>query len=289
MNGILVLDKPSGWTSHDVVAKCRNILSIKRIGHTGTLDPFATGVLVLLVGKATRLAQFFGKAEKEYVAKLRFGFETTTGDRTGGPKSSLCDPLIKKDVLVDVLKSFVGEIEQIPPMFSAKKIGGKKLYELARKGIEIERKPIKVNIHKLELMELSGCYATVQLVCSAGTYVRSLAEDIGKKLEVGAHLVELRRIRVGKFHVSQAYQIQDLERAVKEGSVKLVNMNEALSDFIEKPLNSTELSLVKQGNPIEEKQMKLKEGEFVRLSNGRELVAIGVFQRMRIQPRVVLV
>ena len=152
MNGILIIDKPATWTSHDVVGKLRKILKTKRIGHTGTLDPFATGVLVLLVGKATRLAQFLDKDVKEYEAIVRFGSETDTGDRTGELRITNYE---LRDVSVEeienVLPEFRGEIEQTPPMYSAKKIEGKKLYELARKGVEIERKPIKVMIYELRI------------------------------------------------------------------------------------------------------------------------------------------
>ena len=154
MDGVLIIDKPEGFTSHDVVARLRRILKTKRIGHTGTLDPFATGVLVMLVGKATRLAQFLDKDAKEYETVVRFGFETDTGDRTGELRITNYE---LRDVSVEeietVLKDFRGEIEQTPPMYSAKKIDGKKLYELARKGIEIERKPVKITIYEIETIE----------------------------------------------------------------------------------------------------------------------------------------
>ena len=155
-DGILIIDKPAGITSHDVVARCRRILKTKRIGHTGTLDPFATGVMVVLVGKATRLAQFLDKDAKEYEATVRFGFETTTGDLTGEIKGSSISNFkfqISKEEIENVLSEFRGEMLQTPPMFSAKKVDGKKLYELARKGIEIERKPVRINIYELELLE----------------------------------------------------------------------------------------------------------------------------------------
>ncbi|MFN3330008.1 MAG: tRNA pseudouridine(55) synthase TruB, partial [Pyrinomonadaceae bacterium] len=188
MNGVLVIDKPEDWTSHDVVAKCRKILKTHKIGHTGTLDPFATGVLLLLVGKATRLAQFLGKYEKEYVAEITFGFETDTGDKTGKIKENTRSDGFRLDAkkIQKVLSEFLGEIEQIPPMFSAKKIKGKKLYELARKQIEIERKPVKIKIYEIELLEIKEKSIAVRIVCSSGTYVRTLAEDIGRKLGIGA-------------------------------------------------------------------------------------------------------
>jgi tRNA pseudouridine55 synthase len=160
IDGILIIDKPVGLTSHDVVARLRRILKTKRIGHTGTLDPFATGVLVMLIGKATRLAQFFDRDAKEYEAVIRFGFETDTGDRTGRRKAKgerRKAEELKIEELENVLASFRGEIEQTPPMYSAKKVAGKKLYELARKGVEIERKPVKITIYEIEIIEPQKC------------------------------------------------------------------------------------------------------------------------------------
>ena len=157
MDGILIIDKPDGITSHDVVARVRRILKTKRVGHTGTLDPFATGVMVVLVGRATRLAQFLDKDEKEYEATVRFGFETDTGDRTGIPKSQVSGPKpLKVEDVETVLDDFRGEIEQMPPMYSAKKIDGKRLYESARKGLDVERKSVNVTIFQLDIIANSA-------------------------------------------------------------------------------------------------------------------------------------
>ncbi len=154
MDGILIIDKPENFTSHDVVARLRRILKTKRIGHTGTLDPFATGVLVMLIGRATRLAQFLDKDAKEYEAIVRFGYETDTGDRTGELRITNYELRnFSDEEFENVLASFRGEIEQTPPMYSAKKVDGKKLYELARKGVEIERQPVKIAIYELEMIE----------------------------------------------------------------------------------------------------------------------------------------
>ena len=186
-----MIDKPAEWTSHDVVGKLRKLLRIKRIGHTGTLDPFATGVLVMLVGQATRLAQFLDKDVKEYKATVKLGFETETGDLTGNPRQleSKNETAITKEAIERVLPEFVGEILQVPPMYSAKKVEGKKLYELARKGEEVERKPVKITIHELELTNCEALNSTnefeLRVVCSAGTYIRTLAEDIARN---SAHL-----------------------------------------------------------------------------------------------------
>ncbi|MGH9820260.1 MAG: tRNA pseudouridine(55) synthase TruB, partial [Pyrinomonadaceae bacterium] len=205
-----MIDKPAGITSHDVVARARRILKTKRVGHTGTLDPFATGVLVLMIGKATRLAQFLDKDEKEYEAVIQFGSETDTGDLTGvrngecRMSSQEIADLLARTNWSDVFAEFMGEIEQTPPMYSAKKIDGKKLYELARKGETVKRAPVNVTISKLELVDAAAIRdprssIRIRVGCSAGTYIRTLAEDIGRKLEIGAHLTELRRTRAGRF------------------------------------------------------------------------------------------
>lgn len=213
MDGVLVIDKPAGITSHDVVNRVRRILKTKRVGHTGTLDPFATGVLVLLVGKATRLAQFVDKAAKEYIAEIRFGFATDTGDLTGNPLGKEVEVNFPVEDLENALAKFRGEIEQLPPMYSAKKIEGKKLYELARKGKVVERKSFRANIDELELRnaDLEGeRKASIRVVCSAGTYIRTLAEDIGKELGVGAHLTALRRTAAGEFQTKAAIDLEEL-------------------------------------------------------------------------------
>ncbi|MEQ1644777.1 MAG: tRNA pseudouridine(55) synthase TruB, partial [Pyrinomonadaceae bacterium] len=196
MDGILIIDKPAGITSHDVVARVRRILKTKKVGHTGTLDPFATGVMVVVVGKATRLAQFLDKDEKEYEALVRFGFETDTGDKTGmrsgecGMQNAEVAELLVRTDWERVFAPFRGEIEQVPPMYSAKKIDGKKLYEHARKGETIERKAVKVNISKLGIVPDSelgtpDSILRISVACSAGTYIRTLAEDIGRAVGTG--------------------------------------------------------------------------------------------------------
>ncbi len=216
MHGILIIDKPEGITSHDVVARVRRILKTKRVGHTGTLDPFATGVMVILVGKATRLAQFLDKDEKEYEAVLRFGFETDTGDKTGTSKPH--DVMPETEIITrlnavawpELLGKFLGRSDQTPPMYSAKKIDGKRLYEHARKGETVERKPVPINISKLELIESRGIEIVIRAACSAGTYVRTLAEDIARAAGLRAHLAGLRRTRAGRFQIAEAVTLDRL-------------------------------------------------------------------------------
>jgi tRNA pseudouridine55 synthase len=302
IDGILIIDKPEGITSHDVVARCRRILKTKKIGHTGTLDPFATGVVVVLVGKATRLAQFLDKDAKEYEAVVRFGFETDTGDRTGTPKSGITNYKLQitNAEIETVLRGFRGEIMQMPPMYSAKKIEGKKLYELARKGIEIERKPVKINIYELELIDSetedrkpkSEEYRTIRVSCSAGTYIRVLAEDIGRKLETAAHLAELRRIRAGKFTIENALTLEELEKIAAENNLEkhLISMNEAISHLAEIKITAEEIAKIKNGMKLR-KELNQMDGDFLRLSDGANLLAIGFYNASEkfVQPKLVLV
>ena len=208
MNGIIVINKPSDWTSHDVVAKLRGILHERRTGHGGTLDPMATGVLPVFVGRATRAVEFIENADKEYIAGIKLGCTTDTQDTTGNILTT-CDYRISKEQLLSVLPEFTGEIAQIPPMYSAIKQNGKKLYELARKGIETERKPRNITIFELELMEFDGNEGKLRIVCSKGTYVRTLCHDIGEKLGCGAVMSSLVRTRVGEFRIENAVNLED--------------------------------------------------------------------------------
>lgn len=306
MDGILIIDKPAGITSHDVVARCRRILKTKRIGHTGTLDPFATGVVVILVEKATRLAQFLDKDAKEYEAVARFGFETDTGDLTGELRITNYE---LRDISVEeieaVLPSFQGEILQTPPMYSAKKVEGKKLYELARKGIEIERKAVKVNIYDLEVIKKleneesnndSGLKTQdfeLKVSCSAGTYIRTLAEDIGKKIGIGAHLAELRRTKAGKLSIENAVTLEKLEEIVRENKLGeiLVSMNEAVSHLTEIALSDDDIAKIKNGVKLTKELKNSKNGDFLRLTDGENLLAIGFYNEAekKVQPKMVLV
>jgi tRNA pseudouridine55 synthase len=305
VNGILVVDKPENFTSHDVVAKVRRILKTRGIGHTGTLDPFATGVLVILVGRATRLAQFLDKAEKEYLATVQFGFETDTGDKTGSPKpesqisnSKFQIPNSFSDDEIDkVLNQFRGDTWQTPPMYSAKKIAGKKLYELARKGVEIERQPVKINISTLEIVEVKNRKTenqmTVRVACSAGTYIRVLAENIGKALGTGAHLAELRRTRAGNFDLSNAVTLEDLEKLAIENEISqsLISPRRALAHLPETVLDDSAARKTLNGIKLFSPAADFLDGQFVRMCDAREnLIAVGVFDRSErtIQPRVVL-
>ncbi len=298
MDGILIIDKPEGLTSHDVVARVRRALGTKRVGHTGTLDPFATGVMVILVGKATRLAQFLDKDKKEYVADVQFGFETDTGDRTGlrisdcGFRIEEIDSKLKGLAWEDALTKFRGEIIQTPPMYSAKKIEGKKLYELARQGIEVERKPINVVIHELELLpsEVRDPQSAIRIrvVCSAGTYIRTLAEDIGREIGIGAHLTNLRRTAAGQFDISRSMSLEDLKSSTPE----LLPIDLAVSHLTDIRLNEDRVEKTKSGLSTRVDDDRFASGEHVRMTSGDgDLIAIGIYDEdeKAIRPKVVLI
>ena len=209
MDGIVIVDKPEGWTSQDVVSKLRGVFQTRRIGHGGTLDPMATGVLPVFVGRATRGVEFFEHAEKTYEAVLRLGIATDTEDITG-------TVLEKKEVniseaqFLSVLENFRGQIQQIPPMYSAIKINGQKLCDLARKGREVERQPRTITIHKLECLEFTGTTARLLVHCSKGTYIRTLCKDIGEALGCGGCMESLRRVTAGEYTIENAVPLQTL-------------------------------------------------------------------------------
>ena len=212
MNGIILVDKPQGWTSHDVVAKLRGIYQQRRIGHSGTLDPMATGVLAVFLGRGTRAVELCENDEKEYVAELLLGTVTNTQDITGEVLEQ--HPVeVSRQQLEAVLEQFLGPQQQIPPMYSAVKIGGKKLYELARKGQSVERKPRSIVIHELELCDFDGKTARIRVVCSKGTYIRTLCHDIGAALGTGGCLSSLRRTRAGGFSIEDCVTMEQIQQA----------------------------------------------------------------------------
>ena len=209
MNGIVIIDKPQDWTSQDVVSKLRGVLHTKRIGHGGTLDPMATGVLPVFVGRATRGVEFFEHAEKTYEAVLRLGITTDTEDITGTVLTEAA-VAVTREQMEEALVQFRGEILQIPPMYSAIKINGQKLCDLARKGREVERKPRTVTIHELELLDFSGDTAKLRVRCSKGTYIRTLCKDIGEALGCGGCMESLRRTAAGAYTIQEAIPLLQL-------------------------------------------------------------------------------
>jgi tRNA pseudouridine55 synthase len=305
MQGAIIIDKPAGLTSHDIVARARKITGERRIGHTGTLDPFATGVLVLLVGTATRLGQFLAGAEKEYEAVFGLGFGTDTGDSTGTKIESLQvgDPQrFGKDEIEAAMAALRGTISQTPPMYSAKKIGGRKLYEFAREGVEVERTPVTVNIRQFEALTSGDLTLEdggtvdfpVRVVCSAGTYIRTLAEDFGKQLGIGAHVRELRRTRAGRFTAENAITIERLAELAAEGALSqiLISPDEMISHLPFVQVSEAETIRIRHGIDL-----KIAEadswtgGQFLRLRNQTgNLIAVGRYSGSEalVHPQVVL-
>jgi tRNA pseudouridine55 synthase len=251
VSGVLVIDKPIGMTSHDVVQIIRKGTNIRRAGHTGTLDPRASGVLVVLVGPSVRLSEYVSASDKRYQAVVQLGTTTDTYDADGRVLNITAVDISEKQ-FNDVLQSFVGEIEQIPPPYSAVKVKGKKAYEMARQGEEVNLEPRKINVYNLELLEWAPPEAVIDVYCSSGTYVRSLAHDLGEKLGCGAHLIGLRRTKSGRFTLRDAVPLRKLRESFENGSWEefLIPAAEALSDWPAIDLNPEELIIVRHGRRI---------------------------------------
>jgi tRNA pseudouridine55 synthase len=251
--GVLIIDKPSGMTSHDVVASVRRTLGIRQVGHFGTLDPFATGVLPLSVSKATRFAQFYLKSRKAYEGTMRFGFSTDTYDGTGTATSEEVAVSIEGKTLERLFREFTGRLMQTPPPYSAKRIGGTRAYELARQNKPVHLSPVEVEVYALELLSFDGIRASFAVECSGGTYVRSLAHDIGQKLGCGAHLDGLRRTAVAEFTLERSVTLEALEAAPREQRLKncIVPLEELLPDCPELIVHGWEEKSVCHGHKFE--------------------------------------
>ena len=263
INGVINIYKIKGFTSHDVVAKLRGIMRQKKIGHTGTLDPDATGVLPVCLGSATKLCDMLTEKEKEYIAKIQLGVSTDTQDMTGTVINTKEVTVNEKEV-ENALHSFVGLYEQVPPMYSALKVNGKKLYELAREGKEVERKARPVTIHKIEILEMSLPTLTVRVLCSKGTYIRTLCHDLGEKLGCGAAMAALERTKSGQFSLETAITLEELEEKLKDASEDREEIIQSLVIPVDKMFSKLpELRLLPQwerlvqnGNSFEEKNLK---------------------------------
>lgn len=244
MLGVLLIDKPIGWTSHDVVGKLRRILNTKRIGHAGTLDPIATGLLVLAVGPATRFLQYLPLENKEYVATFRFGQETNTYDAEGEVNATAPVPEDLDARIAGALPAFLGEIAQLPPMFSAVKVAGQPLYKLARKGEEVERQERIVTLDEFTVVAREGDDVTFRIQCSGGTYVRTLAHDLGRAVGCGAHVASLVRSRVGKFALEDASSLADAS------SSRMIPLARALEPMPRVELSDDDARYVREGRPL---------------------------------------
>ncbi len=242
MNGVVIVDKPGGMTSFDVVAAVRRVFGERRVGHTGTLDPMATGVLPICVGDATKLVPFLVGGDKEYEAELRLGVTTDSGDATGTVTSETNAANVSRSDVEQALPGFVGTLQQRPPMYSAVRVGGRRLYEFARQGVEVEREPRAVVVHAIELLAFAAPSLRLRVRCGKGTYIRTLATDLGAVLGVGAHLTALRRTQVGPFDLAQALPLSALL-----ATTHLVSPAEALADHATVPLDDGQVRDVRAG------------------------------------------
>ena len=270
MNGIVIIDKPAGWTSQDVVSKLRGVLHTKRIGHGGTLDPMATGVLPVFVGRATRAVEFFEHAEKTYLATLRLGLTTDTEDITGRVLEER-DVSVTAEQLETVLCRFRGEIDQVPPMYSAIKINGQKLYELARKGREVERQSRRITIFRLECQDFDGIQAELLVHCSKGTYIRTLCKDIGEALGCGGCMAALRRVSAGAYAIEGAVSLETLV-AEQHPEKYLLQIDSIFGEYPQAVLTENQEKRCRNGNSFSLNRadgtyrVYNKNGEFLALS-----------------------
>jgi len=255
MNGVLILDKPKGITSQKAVTEVNKIIKAKRAGHTGTLDPFATGVLPICFNTATKIIPYMKDDFKKYEAVLHLGISTDTLDNTGKVLKEQDLGILNKNVIIDAFSKYKGKIKQIPPMFSAIKKDGVRLYELARRGIEVERTPREVTINKIELLEFDSPFIRFMVECSRGTYIRVLAVDISNDLGCGGHLTELRRIESDGFNIDKALTIED----IKNGHIELTSLKDVLSHMTEIKVSSDLASQIRQGKQIKKSHMNLND------------------------------
>ena len=277
-DGLLLVDKPAGVTSHDVVAAARRAFGESRIGHAGTLDPFATGLLILLLGRGTRLIPYLDAEPKVYDATVRFGAETDTDDVTG---TITREAPLPADVDVDAaLATMVGDLEQLPPSYSAKQVDGVRAYAAARRGRPLDLAPVTVRVHAWTVRERRGAELDLTVICGGGTYVRALARDLGRAAGSAAHLTALRRTRAGRFDVAGAATIADL----REGRARPRPLTEAVPQLPAQPLDAAEVRLVANGRAVPARVA----GALAALTDAAGLVAIAARQDEQWQPRVVL-
>jgi tRNA pseudouridine55 synthase len=279
MDGVLVVNKPEGWTSHDAVNKVRRLAGTRRVGYLGTLDPMATGVLPLVAGRATRLAQFYTRADKTYDAVIRFGYSTDTYDREGTPAGPDTHPEIARAELAAALDEFTGLLMQTPPPVSAKKIAGTPAYKLARKNLPVELKPVEVKVYSIELLEHSANEARVLVKCSGGTYMRAIAHDLGRALGCGAFLQKLCRTASGDFTISQARTIGELEALAREGRLAeaMVPAAALLPQFPTETVDALTAGQIRQGRDFRVSPFRVRPAtRYVKAVDERgKLLAIG--------------
>lgn len=286
-SGVLPVDKPEGPTSHDVVAAARRALGTKRIGHTGTLDPFASGLLLLCVGPATRLAEYLSDLPKTYRATMRVGTETDTADRTGEPVSqSAAWRDVTREQIHAALRAQVGRIRQVPPVYSAKKVAGERAYDRARRGEAVELEPVEVEVYRLGVLAIELPDVSFEVECSSGTYIRAIARDVGAALSVGAHLVELRRTRIGPHCVGDAVPLDRLGDAAAVRAA-WVEPLEALSHLPRLDVDDAIALALRHGRAVWRPNTGLPEDAPVAVAYHDELLAVGRIEDGRLRPRKV--
>ena len=295
MDGFINLNKPVGLTSFDCVAKLRKLLSTKKIGHAGTLDPDAVGVLPIAVGKATRLLEYVTAVSKQYRAVMTIGIKTTTQDASGEVIERISSSHLTRSDIINILPKFEGAIEQIPPMFSAIKINGKKLYELARQNIEIDRTPRQVTIHEIKLLDFTpGEFpqATLDIVCSKGTYIRTLLQDIGEKLSTTAHMSFLERTGVGEFTIDKTFSLEDIASQMHNRELNfLLDMDYPLKNLGEIIVNDNFMKRILHGNSISienAEQITHNSDNLYRVYGAAKLIAIAHIEGSQIKVHKVL-
>lgn len=279
MDGVLNIYKPKGMTSFDVVRLVKKTSSTRKVGHAGTLDPEASGVLPVCIGRGTKIIEFIMESEKVYRVQMKLGVITDTYD-VEGKVVSVRDVLVSDSSIKDTILSFKGESFQVPPMYSALKVNGKKLYELARNGIEIERDPRKIFIHDIKIHSIEKPFVDFEVICSKGTYIRSLCYDIGNKLECGAMMNNLERLATGRFKIEESVNINELTKENIEEH--LISMNDALKNYDEIVVNDKFEKLLRNGVNIKDKQLteKVREEALMRVYNSNgELLGLGIKSR----------
>ncbi|MBE6626683.1 MAG: tRNA pseudouridine(55) synthase TruB [Ruminococcaceae bacterium] len=277
ISGVLIINKHAGVTSHRIISACRKLFDTPRVGHTGTLDPMATGVLPVLLGRAAKASDYVMAHDKEYLCEMKLGITTDTEDITGEVLTS-CDDIPAEDEVLRVAASFVGKISQIPPMYSAVKVGGRKLVDIAREGGEVERQPREVEIHSLDVKKISDDTYSMRVACSKGTYIRTLCSDIGKALGCGAAMSSLVRTRTGKFTLEDCITIEQLESMEFEDRLKLPRPVESLfMDLPEVNVVDFYAKLIRGGTELFQKKLKvdIPEGQLIRIRNRGEFIALG--------------
>lgn len=279
MDGVIVVDKPCEWTSHDVVNKMRRLAGTKKVGHLGTLDPSATGVLPLVIGRATRLAQFYTRNDKIYEGVIHFGYATDTYDAEGRATSPEQPVRLTQEQLESALKPFRGRFLQTPPPVSAKKIEGRPAYQLARKQQPVELAPVEVEVYALDVLHFEGCEAAIRVHCSAGTYLRSIAHEAGRALGCGAHLKSLRRMASGDFKIESARTLEELAALSEMGHLKqaLIPAAQLLPEFPAEMVDAITVGQIRNGRDFRVSPfLPRKDARFVKAVNAQgDLVAIG--------------